>query len=109
MGSYGNEMRSQRCVIDAPAGIAESGAQLEDYLADSTQRLESIVERLSQGEAVGAESRQWMLDQVDYIVETMGEDTLEISDEMRSNMLQLLLAIANLNEQIRHESSAHQS
>jgi hypothetical protein len=46
-----------------------------------------------------------MLAQVDYIVETMGNDALEISDEMRSNMLQLLLAIANLNEQIRQGSS----
>jgi len=106
MASYYEQTHSQPCVIDAPAGIVEGGVQLEDYIADSTQRLESISERSSQGEAVDAESRHWMLDQVDYIVETIGNESLEISDEMRSNMLQLLLAIANLNEQIRHDSSA---
>ena len=46
-------------------------------------------------------SREWMLAQVDFIIETIGNEDLEIGDEMRSNLLQLLLAIANLNEQIR--------
>jgi hypothetical protein len=105
MASYSEEAHSQPCVIDAPVGIAEANVQLEDYVAESTQRLESIAERSARGEAVGGESRQWMLDQVDYIVATIGDDSLGISDEMRSNMLQLLLAIANLNEQIRHDSS----
>lgn len=106
MSSYSDEALSQPCVIDAPAGIVESGAQLEDYLAESTQRLESIAERSAQGETVDAESRQWMLDQVDHIVETVGNESIEISEDMRSNLLQLLLAIANLNEQIRHDSSS---
>jgi hypothetical protein len=106
MSRYGDELYSQPCVIDAPAGIAESGAQLEDYMAESTQRLESIAERSAQGESIDDESRKWMLDQVDHIVETVGSDALEMGDEMRSNLLQLLLAIANLNEQMRHDSSA---
>jgi flagellar biosynthesis regulator FlaF len=46
-----------------------------------------------------------MLAQVDFIVETIGSENLELDDEMRSNLLQLLLAIANLNEQIRHQAS----
>jgi hypothetical protein len=105
MSSYGDELYSQPCVIEAPAGIAESGAQLEDFIAESTQRLESIAERSAQGESIDDESRAWMLDQVDRIVESVGSDSAEMSDEMRSNLLQLLLAIANLNEQIRHDSS----
>jgi hypothetical protein len=106
MSSYGDELYAQPCVIEAPGGVAESGAQLEDYIADSTQRVESVEERLAQGESIDDGSRQWMLDQVDHIVETVGSESVEMSDEMRSNMLQLLLAIANLNEQIRHDSSA---
>jgi hypothetical protein len=105
MASYSEEAYNQPCVLDVPEAHAEDGAQLEDYIAESTQRLESLTELSAQGGPVDHESREWMLAQVDYIVETMGNDALEISDEMRSNMLQLLLAIANLNEQIRQGSS----
>lgn len=106
MRSYDEDSAPQPCVLEAPAGPAETGVQWEDYIADSTQKLESIAEMSAQGEAVDRESREWMLAQVDYIVEAVGNDAVEMSDDMRSNMLQLLLAIANLNEQIRHESHA---
>jgi hypothetical protein len=106
MRSYSEDSAPQPCVIEAPAGSAETGVQWEDYVADSTQKLESIAEMSAQGEAVDRESRDWMLAQVDYIVEAVGNDAIEMSEDMRSNMLQLLLAIANLNEQIRHESQA---
>ena len=46
-----------------------------------------------------------MLEQVDFIVETIGDESLDVGDEMRSNLLQLLLSIANLNEQIRSQTS----
>jgi|SRR5215469_2885017 len=101
MPLYEDEHHPQSCVIDAPAGVVDS-AQLVDYIAAATQRLETIEELWARGEAVDVDSRDWMLTQVDYIVETIGNDQQELGDEMRSNMLQLLLAIANLNEQIRH-------
>lgn len=105
MWSYNEESTPQPCVLEAPAHPAEASVDWEDYIADSTQKLESIAEISAQGETVDFESRAWMLAQVDYIVETVGNDEIQMSDDMRSNMLQLLLAIANLNEQIRQESS----
>ena len=33
----------------------------------------------------------WMLAQVDFIIETIGDVSLELSDEVRSDLLQLLL------------------
>jgi hypothetical protein len=105
MPSYNDEDYPQVCVIDVPARPGEGGPQLDDYLAESTQKLESISELAARGEGVDLDSRAWMLAQVDFIVETIGDDTLELGDEMRSNFLQLMLAIANLNEQIRHDAS----
>jgi hypothetical protein len=96
---------SQACVIDRPTGLDESGARLDDYLLKSTQRLSAITELTGRGEVVDRDSREWMLGQVDFIVETIGDEGLELDDEMRSNLLQLLLAIANLNEQIRSQAS----
>ena len=96
---------TQEYVIDPPTSFGEGGSRLDTYLSKSTQELDAIIELAGRGEAVGRDSRDWMLQQVDFIVETIGDDSLELSDDMRSNLLQLLLAIANLNEQIRRQAS----
>jgi hypothetical protein len=95
----------QECVIDLPTGFVEGDLHLDDYLIQSKHELDAITELADRGEAVGSDSRDWMLAQVDFIVETIGNESLELDDVLRSNMLQLLLAIANLNEQIRHQAS----
>ncbi len=96
---------SQECVIDLHTGLGEGGPRLGKYLLESTQELDAITEQASRGEAVDRDSRDWMLAQVDFIVDTIGDESLELDEEMRSNLLQLLLSIANLNEQIRHQTS----
>lgn len=96
---------TQECVIDPLATFGEWGPRLDNYLLKSTQELDAISELAKRGEAVDRDSRGWMLEQVDFIVETIGNESLELSDELRSNLLQLLLAIANLNEQIRRQAS----
>jgi hypothetical protein len=96
---------SQGRVIDVHTGLLEAGTDLDNYLLKSTQELNAITELANRGEVVDRDSRDWMLTQVDFIVETIGDDSLDLDDEMRSNLLQLLLAIANLNEQIRSQAS----
>lgn len=96
---------SDRSVIELSASFGESGLNLDNYLADSTRELNAITELVSRGETAGRDARDWMLVQVDFIIETIGNESLELGDEMRSNLLQLLLTIANLNEQIRHQAS----
>jgi hypothetical protein len=92
-------------VIELPTCFADGGPSLDSYLLDSTQVLNAIAELASRGEAVDRDSRDWMLAQVDFIVEAVGSESLELEGETRSKLLQLLLAIANLNEQIRHQAS----
>jgi len=94
-----------RCVIDLPTSFNEGGPSLDNYLLESTQKLDAITELLNRGEVVDRESQTWMLAQVDIIVDTIGDESLELGDEMRSDLLQFLLAVANLNEQIRHQAS----
>ncbi len=98
---------SQGCVIDLHSSFGEGGPDLNGYLLKSTQELKTITELVNRGEAIGRDSRDWMLAQVDFIVETIGTEGLELNDELRSDLLQLLLAIANLNEQIRSQASLH--
>jgi hypothetical protein len=96
---------TQEYVIEPPTSFGEGGPHLDTYLSKSNHELDAIIELAGRGEAVGRDSRDWMLQQVDFIVETIGDESLELGDEMRSNLLQLLLAIANLNEQIRRQTS----
>jgi len=96
---------SDRSVMELHTSLGEGGPSLDDYLLNSTQEFNTIAEIVSRGEVVDRGSRNWILAQVDFIVDTIGNESLELSEELRSNLLQLLLAIANLNEQIRRQAS----
>ena len=95
------DSRSQGCVIESRTSLDGGVPRLDNYLRESTQELNAITGLVSRGGVVDRDSRDWILTQVDFIVETIGNEGLELGDEMRSDLLQLLLAIANLNEQIR--------
>ena|SRR5665213_625018 len=100
------------CVMDSPSPASfgsgpggtsnESDLRMDEYLLRCTQRLDVITERGRRGETMERDSRDWMLAQADFLAETLGNDSLELDETMRSNLLQFLMAIANLNEQIRH-------
>ena len=107
MTSTGRDRCSQQSVIDLPASWGPGASNLDHYLLSSTQQLDAIAQDFSRDEAIGADSRTWMLAQVDFIVDIIGDETLELTSEVRSNLLQLLLAIANLNEQIRRQAPLH--
>jgi hypothetical protein len=92
-------------VIDLQALPANGGKQMEEYLRISTKILEAIMELANRGETIDKDSHDWMLEQVDIVVESLSCETLELSDDIRSNLLQFVLTIANVNEQIRHQSS----
>jgi|SRR5690348_10610111 hypothetical protein len=96
---------SQGFVIDVPKNSDESGPRFVTYLKESRQKLRAIIGLFDRGEVVDHASHSWMLDQVDFIVDLVGNDDLELGDEMRGDLLQFLLAVANLNEQIRHQAS----
>ena len=96
---------SQGCVFDPRTNLGEGGPRLADYLQKSTQELDSITELVGRREVIGRDAHDWMLAQVDFIIETIGNESLELAEDMRSKLLQLLLAIANLNEQIRRQTS----
>ena len=105
MSTPGRNSYSKVNMIDLNTSFGEGGPQLDNYLQRSTQELDAITELVSRGEVVDRDSRDWMLSQVDIVVDTIGNEGLDLSDETRSNLLQLLLALANLNEQIRRQTS----
>jgi hypothetical protein len=93
----------QDWVIDLPCGGIKNNLWMEEYLCQSNYRLDTIAELANRGEKIDSDSRNWMLSQVDFIVESLGTESGALYDSLRSSLLQLILAIANLNEQIRSE------
>jgi hypothetical protein len=96
---------SSSSAMDFPTVSGGAAPGLADYLRKSTQRLVAISDGVGRGEKVDRATHDWMLSSVDFLVESMGDESLELGDELRSNLLQLLLAIANLNERIRQLGS----
>ena len=106
MTNLGSNSQTETTVLDLDVtGGGESSPHLADYLVSAGRELGEMTERVNRGETVDRDSREWLLNQVDFIIEVVGNESLGLGDEMRSNLLQLLLAIANLNEQIRHQAS----
>ena len=83
----------------------KSEQSLDRYIAEANQRLAIISNRVRL-EEVDWEDRNWLLSQVEFVVDTLGAEGLQWSEEMQSRLLQLLLAIANLNEEVRRQESA---
>jgi hypothetical protein len=90
-------------VIDQPSNGIKSKLWMEEYLRQSNNRLGAIAEQVHRGEKIGSNSRDWMLNQVDFIVESLGTEPVKLANALRSGLLQLILAIANLDQHIRSE------
>jgi len=74
---------------------------VQHYVAEATQRLGDARDSFRSGLGVDPEEFDWLLAQVDNVVEMIGDESLDLGDEQRTRILDLLLGIANLNEYIR--------
>ena len=87
---------------------APHGAEvnLDEYIAEANQRITMISNRVRLEEEVDWEARNWLLSQVEFVVDTLGDEKRQLGEDLQSRLLQLLLAIANLNEEVRRQESA---
>jgi hypothetical protein len=89
--------------LDQPSSTIKNNLWMEEYLSQSNYRLEAIAQRVHRREQIDRDTRDWMLNQVDFIVESLATDSAELDDSTRSNLLQLILAIASLDQRSRKE------
>ena len=106
--SLNQTCHSGGCRAEVPYGFSEWNLCLEHYLEYANVKLENAAEDFRGGLGVDGETLDWLLHQVDFVVETIGNDAVTLSEEQRSRLLQLLLGVANLNEYIRHEAATLQ-
>jgi hypothetical protein len=84
--------------------IGDTWRCIEHYIVVTTQKLGSARDSFRCGVGVDPEEFDWLLAQVDIVVEMIGDETLDLGDEQRTKILDLLLGIANLNEYIRRSN-----
>jgi len=98
----------QGCRVEVPEGFNEKGLCLEHYLHDATRKLEAATDNFRRGRDVDNETFHWLLAQLDFVLETIGDESSSLGADNRSKLLELLLGIANLNEFVRHRAATSQ-
>lgn len=96
----------QDCQTEVPEAFGDGSICLQHYVVEATMRLDAAKNRFSKGLGVDGDAMDWLLTQVDFVVETIGDDNLTLDDFQRSELLELLLGIANFNECIHHPSAS---
>ena len=74
------------------------------YLEKAFQRLDKTTDNFRRGHGVDYDALDWLVVQVDFIVETISEEGRTLDPDTRSKLLELILGIVNLNEYICHQT-----
>lgn len=90
------------CKHEIPESLTAQGLCLDHYLEYAFQKLDLATQHSRFGQGVDQHTLEWLLVQVDCIVETMGGENIVLDPHKQSKLLELLLGIANLNEYVRH-------
>jgi hypothetical protein len=92
------------CKLDVPASLSGQGLCLDHYIDEAFQKLDLATYQTRCGEGVDQNNFEWLLEQVDRIVDILGEETIILGPVKHFQLLELLLGIANLNEYVRHQT-----
>jgi hypothetical protein len=93
---------AENCAVEVPEVLDKEGLCLNHYLDVAFRKLGAATERFHLGEEVDCVTMEWLLAQVDFTVERLGQEDMNWDPDQRSRLLELLLGVANLNEYMRH-------
>jgi len=91
-----------RCGVEVPAALETEGLCLKHYLEKAFHNLATATLDFQCGRDIDEKAMDWLLAQVNFAVESLGEEDAQWDAEQRSMLLELILGIANLNEYVRH-------
>ncbi len=90
--------------MEVPAGFRDRGLCFEHYLESATYKLDTSSSRCRDGCGIDRATLEWLIVQVEFVVETIDNEASPLTGDQKSRLLELLLGIANLTEYIRHGS-----
>src|ERR1700688_3282938 len=104
MATPSRKRSATECGQEIPESVIGQGLCLDHYIEEVFQKLDGATDYFRLGEGVDHDALEWLLVQVDCVVEAIGGETTALDPDQRSKLLELLLGIANLNEYARHQT-----
>lgn len=95
---------AENCAVEVPGVLEKEGLCLNHYLDEAFRKLGAATEHFHDGQEVDYVTMDWLLAQVDFTVERLGQEDMNWDPDQRSRLLELLLGVANLNEYMRHST-----
>jgi hypothetical protein len=95
---------AENCAVEVPGVLDKEGLCLNHYLDEAFRKLAAATEHSHHGEEVDCVTMNWLLAQVDFTVDRLGQEETNWDPDQRSRLLELLLGVANLNEYMRHST-----
>jgi len=92
------------CTAEIPGVLEKEGLCLRHYLEKAFRELGRATQDFQLGEEVDYHAMDWLLAQVDFVVDWLAEEDTNLDSDQRSQLLELLLGVANLNEYVRHST-----
>jgi hypothetical protein len=106
MATPGPACAATGCSVEIPAALETEGLCLQHYLEKAFHNLATATQDFQCGSDIDDQAMEWLLSQVNFAVESLGQENAPGTAEQRSLLLELILGIANLNEFIRHSRMA---
>ena len=91
------------CELEIPRALTAQGLCTDHYLEVAFQKLVRATHHFRRGKDVDHQTLEWLVAQVDCIVEIVRAETSALNPEKHTKFLELLLGIANLNEHVRRQ------
>ena len=92
------------CNLEIPESLRSQGRCLDHYIEIAFQKLDQASDHSRNGQGVDQNTLEWLVAQVDFIVEILSGETAVSDPERHSKLLELIMGIANLNEHVRRQS-----
>ncbi|MCI0624199.1 MAG: hypothetical protein L0387_21570 [Acidobacteria bacterium] len=87
-----------------PAPLAQNVLCLDHYVEKAASDLHAALDLCRQGHPVDSHDLDWLLAGADFAVQTLTQNRIGCSPTQRAKVLELLLALSNLQEYLRHHS-----
>jgi hypothetical protein len=93
--------QSASCRVEVPAVLKTDGLCLNHYLEGAFHKLTAATDDFQSGRDVDYSTMDWLLAQVDFVLEALAQEDVTWDADQRAKLLQLLLGVANLHEYVR--------
>jgi hypothetical protein len=92
------------CSAPVPLGLDGHGVCISHYLREAFTRVSGTLELCQRSQPLDSETVDWLIEQGALAVRLLSGNGMAKSSEERTELLELLLCLANVQEYVRHHA-----